>query len=203
MSKRSIQALHPATQARDRDARIVAALERLGEVLRNLAWDAGAAMGVSPLHVQMLGYLHARNEAETRAVDLAAHFHLAKPTVSVAIRSLEGQGALHLAASKADGRAKVITLTAKGRRMAGSAASHLDALLPLLERIPDNDRDALYASLFKLLDAARTAGSVRVDRMCLTCAHYGKRDGKAYCALLRKPLAPQDLRVDCPEHEAA
>ncbi|HNK42121.1 MAG TPA: hypothetical protein PL002_13120, partial [Flavobacteriales bacterium] len=80
---------------------------------------------------------------------------------------------------------------------------HLDALVPLLERIPSDDRDALYASLFALLDAARTAGLVRVDSMCATCAHFGERNGRAYCALLRKPLAPHELRVDCPDHRAA
>lgn len=203
MSKRSRQALHPAIQANDRDARIVAALERLGEVLRNRAWDTGVAMGVSPLHVQLLGYLHARSDEGTRVVDLAAHFHLSKPTVSVAIRSLEEHGAVLQTTSRTDGRAKVITLTKKGHRMAEGAATHLDVLLPLLERIAGDERDALYASLFKLLDAARVAGLVRVDRMCSTCEHFSERNGRPYCTLLRKPLGPADLRVDCPEHQAA
>ena len=202
-SKRPIQALHPATQSRDRDARIVATLERLGEVLRNLSWDAGRSMKVSHLHVQMLAFLRGRSKEGTRGVDLAARFHLSKPTVSVAVRSLEEHGAVRLVTSKSDSRAKVIVLTPKGRRMAEKATSHLDALVPLLERIPSDDRDALYASLFALLDAARTAGLVRVYSMCATCAHFGERNGRAYCALLRKPLAPHELRVDCPDHRAA
>lgn len=202
-AKGTLRALHPAAQAKDRDARIVASLERLSEAVRNLAWDAGRAMEVSPLHVQMLGFLHARGEQGVMAVDLATRFHLSRATVSVALRTLEDLQAIRTVASKADGRAKAILLTAKGRRMAERAVAHLDPLLPLLGTMPDADRDTLYAGLFKLLDAARSAGIVRVDRMCVSCAHYGRRGDKPFCSLLRKPLAPKEHRVDCPEHEAA
>lgn len=202
-AKGTLRALHPAAQALDRDARIVASLERLSEVVRNLAWDAGRTMEVSPLHVQILGFLHAGGDREIMAVDLAARFHLSRATVSVALRTLEEQQAIRAIASKADGRAKAILLTAKGRRMAERAVAHLDALLPLLGTMPEADRDALYVGLFKLLDAARTAGIVRVDRMCVSCAHYDRRGDQPFCSLLRKSLAPKEHRVDCPEHEAA
>lgn len=197
-------ALHPETQAHHRDARIVAALERLGEVLRNLAWDTGHRLGLSPLHVQLLAYLHGHGTGEeVLAVDLAARFHLTKPTVSVALRGLEAKGFISQCASRTDGRAKAIVLTARGRGAAERCAAHLDALLPLLKELPDAERSALYAGLFRLLDAARRAGHVRVDRMCITCAHYARRGGKPFCALMRLPLSPADHRVDCPDHKAA
>lgn len=204
MAQRSKHAaLHPQVQAGDRDARVVAALERVGELLRNQAWDAGASMGLSPLHVQLLAYLHGHGSTGILAVDLAARFHLTKATVSVALGTLQRKGAIAAKPSKVDGRAKDIALTAKGRRMAEEAAGHLDALMPLLDRLSTAKRDQLYTGLFEFLDAARARGMVRADRMCVTCAHYGARDGRPYCALLRKALAPQDHRVDCPEHQAA
>lgn len=199
-----IEALHPGTQANDQGARIIAAVERLGEVLRNLAWDAAAALDISPLHVQMLAYLHGHGTADVLAVNLAAHFHLTKPTVSVALRTLENKGLIITRTSKADRRARAIALTSKGRDVAKQAVAYLDGLLPLVRSLSDTGRTDLYAGLFKLLDAARQAGMVRVDRMCWTCAHYkGDRDGKHHCLLLRKDLKVAELRTDCPEHEVA
>lgn len=198
-----VHALHPLTQARDRDARIIAALERMVEVLRNLAWDAGTAMDLSPLHVQLLGYLHGHGECDALAVDLAARFHLTKPTVSVALRTLESRGLIAQRPLRSDRRAKAIALTAKGRAAAERSAAYLDPLLLLLRAVDQPERPVLYSALFKMIDAARLAGLVRVDRMCVTCAHYAARQGKPYCALMRVRLAPEDHRVDCPEHQAA
>lgn len=202
-SKLPLRALHPSTQSQDRDARIVAALERVGEVLRNQAWDTGRTLSMGPLHVQILGHLHARAANGILAVDLATHFHLSKPTMSVALRTLADMGAVRAVPSKVDGRAKVIVLTQAGRRKAEQAAAHLDGLLPLLATLPEDARAGLYEGLYRLLDLARTAGVVRADRMCTTCAHYGSRHGKPHCTLLGKPLSQQEHRVDCAEHVAA
>ncbi|MFN3874330.1 MAG: MarR family winged helix-turn-helix transcriptional regulator [Flavobacteriales bacterium] len=200
---RPVEALHPETQARNRDARIVAALERISEVLRNLAWETGASIDLSPLQVQLLAYLHGHESGCLLAVDLAARFHLSKPTVSVALRGLESKGFITQHPSQVDGRAKTIVLTAKGRSAAGRCAAHLDALLPPLRGLPDAERTALYSALFKLLDGARRAGMVRADRMCVTCAHYTMKRGRPFCALLERLMAPEDHRLDCPEHQAA
>ncbi|MFZ1692997.1 MAG: MarR family winged helix-turn-helix transcriptional regulator [Flavobacteriales bacterium] len=195
--------LHPAVQAHDRDARIVAALERLSEVVRNLAWDAGSAAGLSPLHVQLLAFLHGHGESDVHAVELTAWFHLSKATVSVALRTLEEKGLLRMRKAAGDARAKVIALTTKGRAEAAKCAAHLDPLHALLRDLSHDQRDRLYASLFALTVEARRAGLVRVERMCVTCAHYGTRAGKPFCALLNKRLLPQEHRMDCPEHKAA
>lgn len=196
-------ALDPEVQGAQRDARIISALERLSEVVRNRAWDTGQELGLSPLHVQVLAFLHTHPAEMRRASALANEFHLSKPTVSVALRKLGSEGYLKQIASSTDARAKELRLTAKGERAGKVAAGHLNALLPPLSAMAPADRDDLYVLLFGLLFGAQKAGMVNVDRMCLTCSHYESRKGGAYCKLLGKPLKPQDLRVDCPEHEGA
>lgn len=196
-------ALDPERQGADRDARIISALERLSEVVRNRAWDTGQELGLSPLHVQVLAFLATHPGPMCRASALVTEFHLSKPTISVALRKLEAKGYLKQVSSTMDARAKELRLTAKGERAGRVAAGHLNALLPPLATLSAHDRDDLYTLLFQLLSGAQRAGLVKVDRMCPTCAHYDNRKGGAFCKLLGKPLKPHELRVDCPEHEAA
>lgn len=171
----------------------------MGELLRNMAWDAGTALGLSPLHVQLLTHLH--GHPPLLAVDLARHFHLTKATVSVALRTLARRRLLEQTPSERDGRVRVIRLTNDGRKAALLAAMHLDRLLPILKAMDATQRNDLYAALYRLLDEARTAGLIQMERMCTTCAHYGSRTGKPYCLLMRARLTPETHRVDCPEHE--
>lgn len=199
MSK--LAALDPEQQGADRDARIISALERLSEVVRNRAWDTGQELGLSPLHVQVLAFLATHHPHTRRASTLANEFHLSKATVSVALRKLEEVGFVEQVTSEADARAKELRLTTKGTRAGQVAAGHLNALLPPLAALPIADRDDLYTLLFQLLAGAQRSGLVKVDRMCPTCTHYEGRKRGAYCKLLRKPLKPHELRVDCPEHE--
>lgn len=192
-------ALHPASQAAHRDARIVSALERLGELMRNLTWDTGTALGLSPLQVQLLSYLH--GHPPLTAASLARHFHLTKPTVSVALRGMEQKGLIKQTTSSVDGRVRDIIPTASGRKTALKTAGHLDALLPLLATLESRERDSLFNLLYQLLDAARRQGLIQVERMCATCLHYTTRQDHPYCNLLHSRLTPETHRVDCPEHE--
>ncbi|HRD52423.1 MAG TPA: helix-turn-helix domain-containing protein [Flavobacteriales bacterium] len=194
-------ALDPERQGADRDARIISALERLSEVVRNRAWDTGRELGLSPLHVQVLAFLATHPASMRRASALVSEFHLSKPTVSVALRKLEERGYLKQVPGATDARTKDLRLTAKGERAGQVAAGHLNVLLTPLASLSTTDRDDLYTLLFQLLSGAQRSGLVKVERMCLTCAHFDKRKGGAFCKLLQKPLKPYELRVDCPEHE--
>ena len=196
-------ALDPEQQGSDRDARIISALERLSEVVRNRAWDAGEELGLSPLHVQLLAFLATHPARMRRASALANEFHLSKATVSVALRKLESGGYLKQVVNAEDARIKELHLTAKGERAGRFAAGHLNALLPPLEALSNADRNDLYTLLFQVLAGAQRSGLVQVDRMCPTCVHFKKGRNGAYCKLLRKPLKPHELRVDCPEHVEA
>jgi hypothetical protein len=58
-----------------------------------------------------------------------------------------------------------------------------------------------------LIAALQNVGIITLARMCRTCRFFrpDHHPGGAphHCALLDKPLAERELRLDCPEHEAA
>jgi hypothetical protein len=63
----------------------------------------------------------------------------------------------------------------------------------------------LLLNLLSIIRHLHQQGIISVQRMCFTCRHY--RPGQAgqphFCQLLNAPLTTAELRVDCPEHEAA
>jgi hypothetical protein len=61
----------------------------------------------------------------------------------------------------------------------------------------------LYISLLTLLYQLQQAGTIPVQRMCFSCRHYGRRPGQHFCHLLNIPIEGSQLRIDCPEHDAA
>ena len=65
----------------------------------------------------------------------------------------------------------------------------------------DTERKNLFASLYRLLGAARNIGLIQTGRLCSTWAHYGSPQGRPYSLLMRTRLTPETHRVDCPEHE--
>jgi hypothetical protein len=62
--------------------------------------------------------------------------------------------------------------------------------------------------LMELTGSLQRSGLITVARMCVTCRFFRRdvRPGEAsphHCGLLDVPLGGPNLRVDCPEHEAA
>ena len=88
------------------------------------------------------------------------------------------------------------------------ATEWADPVKQHLEHFPPGEREAVMRFLMDLTGALQRSGLITVARMCVTCRFFRRdlRPGKAsphHCALLDVPLGGHNLRVDCPEHEAA
>src|SRR5690606_41241672 len=76
-----------------------------------------------------------------------------------------------------------------------------------LAGLSETEKAALLQALLTLLAAMQRDGILATARMCPTCRHFvADRHAGAeqphHCLLLDRPLAPRDLRADCPEHAA-
>lgn len=186
--------------------KIVAALERISEAFRVLLWNEGKAHGLSPLQMQILIFLLHHDAEELRKVShLAAEFNLTKATVSEAVKALEKKGWIEKDFGQTDQRSFAIGLTAAGEALAGQMerfATNIEA--PIASLAADAQADLLL-NLLSIISHLHQQGVISVQRMCFTCRHY--RPGQAgqphFCQLLNAPLTTAELRVDCPEHEAA
>lgn len=198
-----------AHQGGDLDARLVAAAERLSQGLQVLLRRAARAHGLSPIQAQLLVYLRQRAAGDERRVgELARAFGVTAATVSDALGSLEAKGLARRTGGTRDARVVLAALTAAGRRRAQALAAWADGARTGLAEVSREERATTLGVLLAWIGALQREGVVGVARMCLTCRFFA-RDAHPgapqphHCRLLELPLAVGELRVDCPDHEAA
>jgi DNA-binding MarR family transcriptional regulator len=197
----------PAGQHTDPAAKVTAAIDRLGLVLRSLLQEEARAgdPALSPLQVQALVFLR-YHPALARVGQLAREFEVSAPTVSDAVRVLVKKGLVEKARDPDDGRATVLRLTTAGVTAAERLATWAGAVREHVAEADPAVRDAALAFLLGLIGRLAQAGVVSAARTCPTCQYLGppRESGAAYhCLLADVPLAARDLRLDCPDHEPA
>ncbi|WP_035558420.1 MarR family winged helix-turn-helix transcriptional regulator [Hymenobacter sp. IS2118] len=184
------------------DRKIVAALERLSGVFRLLLWQQATGEGLSPLQLQLLVFLRFHRPGQDTVSHLAREYHVSRPTVSEAVKTLEHKQLVQRHADPADLRSHSLQLTPGGRELADRASQFAGPLHQPVARLPARQKLSLYQSLFGVIDELQQAGVIPVQRMCFSCRFYGQQpDSGHFCHLLQIPLEGAQLRLDCPEHE--
>lgn len=203
-------AFDPSAQLTSTDAKIVAAVERLGQALRVLLWEGAREVGrdsaLSPIQVQTLVFLLFHDGRLARVGELAREFALTPATVSDAVSALERKGFVEKARSEHDRRQFVLRLTPEGAHAARRLAHWAAPLEAALAEVPEADKLVTMRVLLDLIAHLQDQGIVQTTRMCQTCRFFGRDahpdpDAPHHCHLIDRPLATQDLRLDCPEHQ--
>jgi DNA-binding MarR family transcriptional regulator len=196
----------PSSQHEDVEAKILAALERLGQAFRVLLRERAREHGLSPIGAQFLVYLLHHDVELRRVGQLAREFDLTPATVSDAVVSLEAKGLLNRERWLEDRRVITLRLSPEGEMLAAELSSWTKVVRESMDFYPPEDKEVVMSFLMRLIGSLQRAGIVTVSRMCVTCRFF-QRDvhpgpgSPHHCGLLDMPLGPNDLRVDCPEHE--
>lgn len=170
-------------------------LERISSVLRAEQRRAGA--GLEPVHVAALAYLARANAFSDTPQAVGEYLGLTKGNVSQRLIWLERRGFLTKRPDARDRRVVHLRLTRLGAR---TAAQHAP---PDLWRAAGGGSAALERELEDLLHRLLRARGYRTFGQCSTCRFHERREGGAYCGLLKLPLeAGQEARI-CREHEPA
>jgi DNA-binding MarR family transcriptional regulator len=180
------------------DAKLTAALERLGQALRVQLLQTAREHGLSATQAQIILRLAADPPAR-RVGMLAAELDVSHPTVSDAVGALRRKGLV-----TSEGSA--LMLTASGRATARELAAWDQQTRRALAPLPATHKQLTFRLLLEVIAALQRSGVITVARMCVTCRHFrpGQHARSArphHCALLDIALSDGDLRVDCPEHE--
>jgi DNA-binding MarR family transcriptional regulator len=189
------------------DAKIVAALDRIGDALQVLARRAAEAQDLSPTQLRVLTRLYSGPPPVAQATELAREFDLAGPTVSDALAALGRKGMIEQQQDSRDRRRRQLRLTAAGRAV-GRAVSRWTAPAEVASSGIDRpEAEQLLDALLDLLARMRSAGLLTVVRACTTCQYFepGPRTARPVvhqCRFYDYRLRPSDLRVDCPGHLA-
>ncbi len=117
------------------------------------------AQGLSDAQIELL--LRLQRHSPMTTTELAAELHLARPTVSNLVKSLDAGGMLVRELSPHDSRAVLIRLSDAARRILATAdAKRSDVLQQAINRLDESDRDAIDAALPAL---ARLLATLRHD----------------------------------------
>jgi len=190
----------PNHQANSMPAKILFAVERLGDVLAGQLWNIAKTRKLTPLQIKILLFLDGHNDERFCNVSaLAKEFQLAKPTISETIRLLHDKGLIQKFKDPNDGRAYNIRLTNEGKQEAAVAATFSTQVSQSIEKLGKSSHDELYINLLLALKQLQLDGLVPPQRMCWNCKHFNDDHDVGFCSLLKVKLPAPALRIDCPE----
>lgn len=188
-------------QQDDLSSKIVAGLERVSQAFKVLLWEKAKQFGLSPIQIQILVFV-AHHKSEFNNVSfLAQEFNVTKPTISDAVRVLDKKALIIKDCSSSDNRSYTIALSVLGKDIVAQTEHFANPMATYLETVDENDKEALFRTLTKLIYQLNQDGVLTVQRTCYACKFYQKTNSDHYCHLLEKQLKHADIRLDCIEFE--
>jgi len=188
--------------------RIARGLARVSVAIRSRAWREGVSRGLTPTQGQVLALLRFQPDRAATLSAIADGLAVTPATASEAVRVLEAKGLVAKEPGLADRRARVVALTPRGAEEADRVVQWPDFLAAAVESLDPDEQHVLLRSLVKMIKALQDRGEIPVARMCVTCQYFRPnvhpgRSRPHHCAYVDAPIGDADLRLDCPDHQAA
>jgi DNA-binding MarR family transcriptional regulator len=187
------------------ERRLGVGLQKLGMAMKQQGWSRANEIGLSPTQAQILSALVDRPVLS--GSELASELGLSLPTISDSTRALIEKGLVEKQPDPRHPRASLVSLTAKGARTATTVRQWPDFMMSALRDLSAEEHAGLLRVVIKMIRGLQRDGFIPVERMCVSCRYFQPRvhDGPKphHCAFVDAPLAEQQLRLDCPEHERA
>jgi len=184
------------------EARIIIALEKIGNKLRDSIWEASTQFGVSPVQIQILTFLRYTREEKPSITLLAKSLLLTKATLSDSVKVLIQKGLIDKRPNPTDARSSYLLLSPMGIALANQVARYPDGLVNSIAPLSESMKGNLLESLLGLLKNMQQNEGIPEPRMCLNCRFHSNPKLGHYCLLLNQSLEKTDLRIDCNEFQA-
>jgi DNA-binding MarR family transcriptional regulator len=185
--------------------RVAVGLHKLGLAMKHQAWAKGNAEGISPTQGQILAAIGA--EGPLTGSELASRLAISLPTVSDSVRVLVEKALLEKQADPRHPRASLLALTTTGKVLARKVSGWPDFLATAVSELTEPEQHGMLLSMVKMLRSLQKQGMIPVSRMCVSCTFFEPNVHKGlsphHCRFVDSPLEDAQLRVDCPEFEAA
>lgn len=186
--------------------KVLTGLAKLAMALKSKSWQEAGPRALTPTQGQILAILKAKGDL--RLGEIAADLGVKPATASVAVDALAAKGLVAKEWSKADSRALKIELSAVGRREAKRVATWPDFLLDAVESLSEPEQEVFLKALIKMITSLQERGEISTARMCVGCKYfqpsvYADPERPHHCAFVDAPFGDGQLRLDCPDFEAA
>lgn len=186
-------------------ARIATGLHKIGLAMKQQAWQQANDEGLSATQGQILAAL-ATHGALTSS-ELGQRLGVTLPTISDSVRVLVEKKLVTKSPDPRHPRASLLTMTKRGAQLGARARSWPEFMAAAVADLTAAEQRAFFSGVVKMIRTLQEQGLVPVTGMCVTCTHFrpNVRPGPAphHCALVDAPLADDQVRIDCPEHELA
>jgi DNA-binding MarR family transcriptional regulator len=186
-------------------SRIATGLHKIGLALKHQGWQQANAEGLSATQGQILAAL--ATHGTLTGSELSQRLGVTLPTISDSVRVLVDKTLVTKSPDPRHPRASLLTLTKKGAQLGGRARSWPEFMATAVADLTAEEQRAFYSGVVKMIRTLQEQGLIPVSGMCVTCTHFrpNVRPGSSphHCALVDAPLATEQVRLDCPEHELA
>ena len=176
-------------------------IERISTLVRAEERKKYAALGLQPIHIQVLDYLSACNSYSNTAVGITEYFGLTKGTVSQTLQVLERKGYIEKHIDEEDARVTHLTLSKNGETLVEDAGDDVfeQAQQAVLSKQYATLDDALRMTLFTLQKDC----DVKSFGSCSSCANFNVEDNHYICTETRLPVWQIETHKICREHRLA
>lgn len=174
-------------------------IERISNLLRSEERKKFAAIGLQPVHVQVLDYLATCNRFSDTPAAVAEYLALTKGTVSQSIQVLERKNYLEKTQDAHDGRVVHLALSAAGKKLLDDVKP-IDVFARAQQAVASQRFTTLEAALNHMLAELQKANHARSFGVCQSCVNFVEAQGSYQCNLTQLPLSRDDADKICREH---
>lgn len=174
-------------------------IERISSLLRSEERRKYAAIGLQPVHGQVLEYLAKCNKYSNTHAAVAEYLGLTKGTVSQTIQILERKHYLEKATDSLDGRVVHLSLTEGGRRLINELKP-LDIFKQAESKVSRQEFDTIGQALKTTLGVLQKVNGSKSFGLCRSCNHFSIEENHFQCGLTEQPLDREDTDKICRDH---
>ena len=176
-------------------------IERISNLLRSEERKQYAAIGLQPIHGQVLEYLASCNQYSNTHSAVAEYLGLTKGTVSQTIQLLEKKHYLFKTVSDKDARVVHLALTESGQRLLNEL-NPLEIFRQAEAHVSHLAFDSLESALQTTLIALQQVNQSRRFGTCRSCQYFSVEAHHYFCGLTEEPLDRDDTDKICRDHSS-
>ena len=174
-------------------------IERISSILRSEERKKYAAIGLQPVHGQVLDFLANCNKYSNTHAAVAEYLGLTKGTVSQTIQLLERKHLLEKTTSSFDARVIHLTLTESGEHLV-KELKPLDIFKSAEQQISQHDFENIGHALQTTLLALQQANQSKSFGLCRSCQFFTVEENHYQCGLTEQALDREDTNKICRDH---
>ena len=177
-------------------------IERITNLLRSEERKKYAAIGLQPVHIQVLEYIASCNRFSDTPAAVAEYLGLTKGTISQSIQVLERKNLVEKTQDQEDGRVVHLALTTDGSNLL-TEIKPIDVFEQAQEAVAKSNFTTVEDALNGLLIELQKGNNAKSFGVCHSCVNFMEIDNHYHCNLTQQPLSQQDAKRICREHVLA